>query len=131
MFLDKFIKKPEPEPEVQHSLKDDEPTMIDEPDHLEITGDYAHWYMLYGRGYTIYQDTDYVYRELIKKSNILKYTKSGSLDIELILNDRLSYKGTSKVDRFSATMIHMIASNKQDIINFGYQPNSKLTIRRI
>ena len=70
MFLDKFIKKPEPEPEVQHSLKDDEPTMIDEPDHLEITGDYAHWYMLYGRGYTIYQDTDYVYRELIKKSNI-------------------------------------------------------------
>ena len=105
--------------------------MIDEPDQLEITGDYAHWYMLYGRGYTIYQDTDYVYRELIKKSNILKYTKSGSLDIELILNDRLSYKGTSKVDRLSATMIHMIASNKQDIINFGYQPNSKLTIRRI
>lgn len=131
MFLDKFIKKPEHEPEVQHSLKDDEPTMIDEPDQLEITGDYAHWYMLYGRGYTIYQDTDYVYRELIKKSNILKYTKSGSLDIELILNDRLSYKGTSKVDRLSATMIHMIASNKQDIINFGYQPNSKLTIRRI
>ena len=48
MFLDKLLKKPEPEQEVHH-IKDEEPILVDDPNTLIITGDYAHWYMLYGK----------------------------------------------------------------------------------
>jgi hypothetical protein len=134
MFFDKFIKKkPDQQPVVEehHELRDEDPKIHDDIDILEITGEYAHWYMLYGKGYTIYQDTDYIYKELLRNSYIGKSKEKSQLDIELIINGELVYKGTSSKDKLFAKIGEMIALNKDKIISYGYQPDSKLIVQRI
>lgn len=132
MFLDKFLKKPEPEPqEPHHSIKNEEPTLKDTPDMLEITGDYAHWYMLYGKGYTIYQTTEYVFKELLQQSSIVRNADTGNMYIELVLDGDIAYKGTTKADILFEYVSGIIDDNKQGIINYGYQSTSVLKITRL
>ena len=130
MFLDKLLKKPEPEQEVHH-IKDEEPILVDDPNTLIITGDYAHWYMLYGKGYTIYQNTDYVFKELLQKSHSIRASETGNMYIELVLNGDMVYKGTSKADELKDYVSEILDDNRQDVINYGYQENSRLKITKL
>lgn len=130
MFLDKLLKKPEPEQEVHH-IKDEEPILVDDPNTLIITGDYAHWYMLYGKGYTIYQTTEYVFKELLQQSSIVRNADTGNMYIELVLDGDIVYKGTTKADILFEYVSDIIDDNKQGIINYGYQSTSVLKITKL
>lgn len=139
-LLDKFkaqmiANQPEIEP-VQRQIKDDDPTMINSVEKFELTGEYAHFYMLYGKGYTVFQNPDYVMKDLLSRSKLLQTIRRDNLYTEhykivLIINDQTAYDDTVKADALIATISTIFKDNKKDLTTFGYQKNTGITIKRL
>ena len=51
--------------------------------------------------------------------------------IELVLNGDMVYKGTSKADELKDYVSEILDDNRQDVINYGYQENSRLKITKL
>lgn len=139
-LLDKFkaqmiANQPEIEP-VQRQIRDDDPTMINSAEKFELTGEYAHFYMLYGKGYTVFQNPDYVMKDLLSRSKLLQTIKRDNLYTEhykivLVINDQTAYDDTVKADALIATISAIFKDNKKELTTFGYQKNTGITIKRL